>query len=186
MEEKSCCFIGHRTINTNQDLVDRLQGEIINLIEKGVSRFIFGSRSEFDYLCHSIVTELKEAYPNIIRIAYDTKSESSILEKDKERFDAIYFKLSGEESNFAAYDEVIKDDKMYVSGKASYIERNELMIDASDYCIFYYDENYKPPVRNRSKKYACGLWTSDKSGTAIAYQYALRRKKTIINVFVSQ
>ena len=163
-----------------------MQGELIDLIENGVSQFIFGSRSEFDSLCHSIVTELKEAYPSIIRVAYDTKSEASILEKDKERLDAIYTKLFGKEFDLSAYEEVIKDEKMYVSGKASYIERNELMIDASDYCVFYYDKNYKPPVRNRSKKYACGLWTSAKSGTAIAYRYALRKKKKIINVFVSK
>ena len=182
MVAKSCCFIGHRIIKINQELVDRLQGEIIDIIENGVNRFIFGSRSEFDSLCHSIVTELKETYPNIIRVAYDTKSEKSILEKDKGRLDTIYSKLFGREFDLSAYEEVIKDDKMFVSGRASYIERNQLMIDASYYCIFYYNKDYIPPVRSYSKKYI-SMSTSNKSGTAIAYQYALKKKKIIINIY---
>ena len=34
-------------------------------------------------------------------------------------------------------------DKVASAGQASYIERNELMINDSDYCVFYIDKNTK-------------------------------------------
>ena len=51
----------------------------------------------------------------------------------------------------------------------------------SDYCIFYYDENYQPEVRKYSKR-SIGYY-QPKSGTALAYNFAKQRKKTLINIF---
>ena len=183
MGEKSCCFFGHREIEITDDLIARLRTEIETLIKDGITRFLFGSRSDFDSLCHTVVTELKEKYPNIIRIAYDTKSESSILEKDREEAEEGFSKLLNREIHFAGYEEVRKPDVVFVSGKASYIERNQVMIDDSDICIIYYDESYTPKQRQISNKNVGGIWTSPNSGTAIAYQYAKRKGKRIINLF---
>ena len=183
MKEISCCFIGHRKINRTEELTEKLKQTIKNLLNIGYIRFIFGSRSEFNSLCHSIVTEFKETYPNIIRVSYNTKSEASILEEKREELERSYSEILKREIQLEGFEEIIKDDKMYVSGKASYIERNQLMIDASDLCVFYFNKDYTPPVRNRSTKYPFGIWTSDKSGTAIAYKYAVQKKKQIINVF---
>lgn len=67
--DKACCFFGHRKINETPELIERLTKEIEFLItEKDVSTFYFGSKSEFDDLCHKIVTELKEKYSHIKRI----------------------------------------------------------------------------------------------------------------------
>lgn len=182
--EKSCCFIGHRDIEITDELKQRLTATIEGLIEDGVSLFLFGSRSDFDSLCHNIVTELKNKFPQIKRIAYDTKSECSTLEEDREREEAGFSKLLGREIHIAGFEEVYKPDIVYLSGKASYIERNQVMIDDSDVCVFYYDESYTPKQRQISHKNVGGIWTSPNSGTAIAYQYAQRKKKTIINLYV--
>ena len=181
--EKSCCFIGHREIDITDDLIARLTAEIETLIQSGVSRFLFGSRSDFDSLCHSVVTELKKKYPQIMRVAYDTKSESSTYEQDREAEEESYSRFFNKEIHLAGYEEIYKPDVVYVSGKASYIERNQIMIDNSDYCVFYYDESYTPKQRQISNKNVGGVWTSPNSGTAIAYQYAVRKKKTVINLF---
>lgn len=54
-------FFGHRKINETPKLIERLTKEIEGLItEKSVDLFYFGSRSEFDDLCHKTVTALKE------------------------------------------------------------------------------------------------------------------------------
>ena len=67
--DKACCFFGHRKINETPELIKRLTKEIEVLItEKEVSIFYFGSKSEFDDLCHKTVTKLKEKYPYIKRI----------------------------------------------------------------------------------------------------------------------
>ena len=180
---KSCCFIGHREIEITDELTNRLAAEIEQLIQGGVSRFLFGSRSDFDSLCHTVVTQLKTKYPHIQRIAFDTKSESSVLEEDREAEEQGYSRLLKREIHLAGYEEVYKPDVVYVSGKACYIERNQIMIDNSDICVFYYDQNYMPKQRQISNKNVGGIWTSPNSGTAIAYQYAQRKGKTIINMF---
>ncbi|MBQ7339700.1 MAG: hypothetical protein IJW43_02465 [Clostridia bacterium] len=59
------CFIGHRTIQKNEELISSLKQTIIELINKGATTFLFGSKSEFDDLSWELVTELKETFPFI-------------------------------------------------------------------------------------------------------------------------
>ena len=79
-------------------------------------------------------------------------------------------------------DEEFEHKTKYTSGKASYVERNQAMIDNSDYCIFYYNENYKPQPRKQSKRDI--TYYQPKSGTGLAYNYAKQKKKEIINIFI--
>lgn len=84
MDGKRCCFLGHRTIDRTYELEEKLSLIIEELIAvNNVKYFIFGSRSEFDALCHSIVTQLRKKYPFIIRIVYNTRNKNPILEKDR-------------------------------------------------------------------------------------------------------
>ena len=66
------------------------------------------------------------------------------------------------------------------AGKASYVERNQEMINESNFCVVYYDENYLPPRRRNSRRDLTDY--QPKSGTAVAYAYAVRKKRGIINV----
>ena len=64
-----CCFFGHRKIKETNELKKTVYDAVEDLIKnKGVNIFLFGSKSQFDDLCHNIVTELKEKYPHIKRI----------------------------------------------------------------------------------------------------------------------
>ena len=65
------------------------------------------------------------------------------------------------------------------AGKASYVERNQEMIKKSDFCVIYYDERYLPPRRKNSRRELTDY--QPKSGTAVAYNYAIKKK--IINYF---
>ena len=57
-KEKSCCFFGHRRIDENEELKNRLCGIVENLIvNEKVDTFFFGSKSQFDDLCHKTVTK---------------------------------------------------------------------------------------------------------------------------------
>ena len=67
------------------------------------------------------------------------------------------------------------------SGKASYVERNQDMINNANYCIIYYNENYTPPKRKKSKRDLVEY--QPKSGTRIAYDFAVKKKKEIINIY---
>ena len=68
MENKSCCFIGHRTIKDKEIIEKRLIGKITALIKEGVDTFYFGSRSRFDDLAWEVVSELRKEYQHIKRI----------------------------------------------------------------------------------------------------------------------
>ncbi len=175
-----CCFIGHRTIEITEDFIFKLKLFIEDLIlNKGYSIFLFGSRSDFDYLCHSIVTELKTKYPYIKRISYTCRSETCTLESEREKWEKIYSYFEKREVHLLGVEEEYEHKTKYMSGKASYVERNFAMIDDSHLCIFYYREDYKPEMRKYSKK-SIGYY-QPKSGTRLAYQYAIRKKKYIIN-----
>ena len=66
------------------------------------------------------------------------------------------------------------------AGMARYVERNQAMINVSDYCIFYYNPDYQPPRRKYSKR-AVGDY-QPKSGTALAYTYAKQKGKRVIHI----
>ncbi len=178
MEERilksKCTVFGHRNTILNDDKYAQLKIIIENLIVScNVDTFLFGSRSNFDKICYKIVSELKLKYPFIKRKKYTCASETCILECDKEKWESIYEKLGFDKNNISVYDEEVHFKDRLIAGEISYIKRNNEMIDNSDICIFYYDENYKP---NKTKK------QNSKSGTKIAYEYAKRKNKRIINV----
>lgn len=178
---KSCCFIGHRKINETQELKQRLKNTIERLIkEKQVRTFIFGSRSEFDFLCHQIVSNLMSIYPTIERVVYTCKSELAVLKHDKAKLEQIFSTAFKQDITLCEYEKEVEHKTKFTSGKASYVERNKAMIDDSDICIFYYDKNYKPFKRKRSKNDVFEYQPN--SGTSLAYVYAKQKNKVIINV----
>ena len=182
MNVKAVCFIGHRNVELKDDKVENLKSIIENLIiEDNIQIFLFGSRSDFDYICHKNVTELKEKYPQIQRRCYTCRSETCTLESEREHWENIYSSFHKREVHLLGVEEEVEFKNKWTAGKASYVERNQAMINDSDICIFYYDETYKPQERKYSKR--CFATYQPKSGTALAYNYAKQKKKEIINVF---
>lgn len=177
MYNKVCCFFGHRKI----EITEKLKETIEKLItECNVLTFLFGSRSEFNYLCYLIVSELKEKYPDIKRIAYTCKNETCVLESERQKWEEICSHITKQDLCLLVVDEEFEYETKYKSGKASYVERNQSMIDHSDYCVFYYDERYQPKIRKYSKQ-SIGYY-QPKSGTKLAYNYAKQKRKIIINL----
>jgi len=162
------CFIGHRTIEKNEELISSLKETIVILVNKGVNTFLFGSMSEFNDLAWKVVTELKNEYPFIKRVY--VRSSYRYIEK------------SYEEYLFQSYEETYYPVTLENAGKCSYIKRNYEMIDNSTYCVFYYNENYTPPLKRTPKRNTVST-SKRNSGTKIAYDYAMKKKKQIINLY---
>lgn len=167
IKNNTCCFIGHRKIEVTDGIKNQLRRTIINLIsEQSVNTFLFGSKSEFNDLCYEIVSELKNEYKYLKRIyvraefPYINDSYKNYL---SERYEATYF-----------------PEKIANAGKASYIERNYDMIDNSNFCIMYYNENYTLPDKTNKSGF---IIRESKSGTKIAYDYALKKNIKLINIF---
>ena len=188
MAEKRCCFIGHRTIEQTDELLALLTDTIRRLIlEEGVCYFLFGSRSAFDDLCHRIVTEFQQEFPNIVRVAYTRRSEYAVKAEEKVKMERTWATLLKTEVKLKDYDAEVQSDRVFSAGKASYVERNQEMIDDSDFCVFYYNESYLPPRRKRSNRDLSSY--QPKSGTRLAYEYAIRKSqdgaKIVINTYIS-
>jgi len=157
LEMKTCCVIGHRDFEKTKELELRVKRTVTYLIEKeNVTEFLFGSKSKFTDFCYDVVTEHKEIVPSIKRIFI--RAEYPIISDDYQN----YLKTFYEDSFF--YSEKQR------SNKFSYIRRNQVMIDKSDFCIFYYNANYLPK-------------TPRQSGTRIAYEYAIKKEKRIFNLY---
>ena len=158
IKENTCCFIGHRKINETEELKQKLTEVIENLIvHENVDTFLFGSKSEFNDLCRYTVTELKKKYPDIKRIF--VRAEYPYINDDYRDY-LLQF-----------YEDTYYPEKVLNSGKASYVKRNIEMIDNSKFCVMYFDETYSPNNRN--------------SGTKIAYEYVVGKRKRVINVMYS-
>ncbi len=180
--QKVCSFFGHRKIKLNKEILKEKTEKVIKelIINYEVRTFLFGGHSEFDELCQTIVSELKIDYPNIKKISYTCRNESCHLESKKDYLKKIYSFLDEQHNILCFVDEEFEYKNKYISGKANYVERNQAMIDDSDYCVFYYDEQYKPQMRKHSK--TAITFYQPKSGTKLAYDYAKQKKKILINV----
>lgn len=180
-EAKSCSVFGHRNVEITSNLEDKTIKNIEDLIvNHNVLTYRFGSCSNFNHLCHSVVTKLKMKYPQIKRIAYTCKSEICTLESERLKWKKIDSKILEKEIHLLGVEMEIEFKTKYTSGRASYVERNQAMINDSDYCLFYYDENYMPELRKYSKRNH--LYYQPKSETKLAYEYAKLKNKEIINI----
>ena len=154
IKEKSCCFFGHREIIDSVIIKDKLYSVIEKLItENGVDTFLFGSKSQFNSLSYSVVSELKNKYKFIKRIYV--------------RAEYPYIDDSYMNYLFKFYEYTYYPSTALKAGKAVYIKRNYDMINNSKYSVIYYDKNY----------------SNKKSGTEIAYNYALKNRATVYNLY---
>jgi len=164
----TCCFFGHRKVPEATEIKNRIYEVVEKLIiNKNVSIFLFGSKSEFDDLCYKAVTELKEKYPHIKRI-YVRAEFQHINDSFKKRL-------------LEKYEDTYYPKHIENSGKASYVERNQEMINNANYCIIYYNKSYIPTKRKNSKRDLTEY--QPKSGTRIAYDFAVKKKKEIVNLY---
>lgn len=156
----TCCFIGHRDAAPTPDLITAVRASARALITIfDTDTFLFGSASGFDRICLSVVTDLKEEYPHIRRV-YVRAEYPDISEEYREYL-------------LQSYDDTFFPEELRSAGRARYVERNRIMIDWADSCVFYYRGESTVADRAGRKR---------KSGTALAWDYAVKRKKDIYNV----
>ena len=139
------------------------------------------------------VEELGNGGAEAYLIIAETKAEAKQVEneyayrkEEKEELERISRAVTKMEITYQAYEGVEKVPRVYNAGRASYVERNQEMIKASKYCVFYCDPYYRPPKRKQSKKSLTEY--QPKSGTRLALEYAYQQKRggqeiTILNIY---
>ena len=161
---KACSFFGHRDTPQTDELKHKVR-EIVErlIVEEGVDTFFFGSRSSFDEMCHMVVTELKEKYPHIQRIAYLCKHESGCLAGEGKKEQCRIKELTGRDVYVREFEDVKRSSRVNSAGRACYVERNQLMVDYSDIIVCKLEKGHI--VKG--------------SGTFISYMYAQRKNKLV-------
>ncbi len=156
MTEKSCAFTGHRVIAVSRrfDLEQRLERELVALIENGVTTFIAGGALGFDTLAEKTVLKLKKAYPHIkLRLILPCPEQTlKWQEKDK----AVYKDML-----------LMADSTEYVSSfytDSCMLDRNRKMVDEAEVLVAFYDGRKR-------------------SGTAMTVSYAVKKGIPVINLF---
>ena len=153
--KNTACFFGHRRIDETEELKSKLLNIIERLIvDEKVDTFLFGSKSRFDSLCLELVTKIKEKYPHIKRVY--VRAEYQYINEDYKKF------------LLENYEDTYYPEKICGAGSAVYVERNYEMINNSHFCVIYYNKYIAPKSR--------------KSGTKIAFEYATKLGRQIINV----
>ena len=154
MRAKTCCFTGHRSINTADydNIKQRLHHIIEKLIADGVIYYGCGGALGFDTMAAETILELREVYTSIKLIMV-----CPCLEQDK------FWSARNKEK----YREILQraDKVVYVSKEYTedcMLKRNRHLVDNSKYCICY----LKKPT----------------GGTAYTVTYAKENGLTIIPV----
>ena len=123
---KTCAFTGHREFLENFSK-EKLEKEIENLVEKGVSTFYCGMAIGFDLLAGETVVKLKEKYPFLKLVACIPfyNQEERFSKADKKR-----------------YCELLKycEEKVLISNsyyRGCLQNRNKYMADRADVLLAY-------------------------------------------------
>lgn len=69
---------------------------------------------------------------------YTCRSEYAVKKEEKEERERIAREVTKRDIKYKDYDGAMMSDRLWLAGKASYVERNQDVINASDYCVFYY------------------------------------------------
>lgn len=112
---KTCTFFGHR--DAPMSLRESIKNKVTELIVKQrVDHFYIGNQGHFDAMALSVLQELAPLYPHI-------------------KYYVVYAYLPHE--NISPEHAILPDGIEFVSPKSAIPQRNEWMIERSDYVVAY-------------------------------------------------
>lgn len=159
--DTSCCFTGHRTIDSAKlsSLIEKLTLEVGYLAEHGVSDFYAGGALGFDTLAALTVLKLKQRGYDIklhliLPCPEQTRSWSA---RDVEVFNNILMRADSSEMMSDHY-----------HGGVMHM-RNRAMVDNSGICVCYWDGDKVRPSESGG-------------GTLYTVNYARKLGRTVINL----
>lgn len=131
MEERTCCFTGHREIPQSHlpALKKKLEETIRELVSQGFTRFEAGGALGFDTLAESTVLSLQKEFPEIqlvLVLPYLQQAKSWKMQ-DLVRYKEILRQVG-------------KENIIYVSQsyhRGCMQQRNRRLVDDSELCVAY-------------------------------------------------
>ena len=133
----TCCFFGNPKLDlkNSAQLENELREAIKYLLDKGISRFIFGCGGKLEFMAWRIVTDLQasERYPYLQRVLC---ADQKVASKIEEEFKSFTFEFS-----LAYGREVRPFDKIINCGNFDNLEKagDVVIINMADVCVCYVD-----------------------------------------------
>ncbi len=130
MNNKICCFAGHKDLLKKDSLYHDVYNKCEELVKKeGVNCFWVGNYGNFDHLAAHIVNDLKIKYPHIkleLILPYVTQAISEYRE--------IYYKK---------YDNILIADIPYTTpARFRILKCNQYMVNCSQFIIAYVNNSF--------------------------------------------
>jgi len=180
MEEKSCSIIGHRKVNNPEEVAERLEKVVIDLVQKrNVIRFLFGEIGEFNNIAYNVISKLKNQFYKIKLICYQVQDDAIKSIEQKQLYERFLSEKLNKKVEFMMFDENVLVEKALNSKKGKYIVRNKEMINNADLCLFYVERNY---VLGYSYSKNNMIMRKKTSGTNKALEFAKMKNKEIIYI----
>lgn len=110
-------FCGHKEVSYRERVEQWLRRVCAELIEQGADEFFLGGYGHFDFMCASVLRDLKKAYPNIRLILVLPYLNSTMLTE--------------------GYDESVYPPLESVPKRYAISRRNEWMVRESDVVVAY-------------------------------------------------
>lgn len=108
-------FCGHKEISDRERVEQWLRQVCADLIEQGADEFFLGGYGQFDFICASVLRELKKVYPHIRLILVLPYLNSNMLTD--------------------GYDETVYPPLESVPRRYAIVRRNEWMVNESDVVV---------------------------------------------------
>lgn len=155
MEEKICCFTGHRNLDgADTQLETRLENTLLALIDEGYTTFVAGGAIGFDTLSARLVLRLREANPSIkLHLVFPCENQDKYWTPNQKKEYALLRESAD------SYEYLFEKYNRYCMFK-----RNEKMVDMSSTVVAYYNGK-------------------EKGGTAMTVRYATKKGIRVINVY---
>ena len=172
---RSCSLFGHNVIKDEIALKHSLHMAIENLVTRhDVYNYLFGTRSAFYNICHEVLLELKQKYPQIKMTIFLCEKENAYYLDEVDAQKELLNNLFRKEMNVLGFDHIIKVEKTKYARKVSYIVRNQAIVDATQFCLLYYREELSTKLCMGSN-----LMTlrQKESGTKIIMEYSKKKDK---------
>ncbi len=156
MKENTCCFFGHRKIDATEKMKSFLYRTIETLIVK---------ENVDTFLFGS-----KSAFDDLChQTVSELKRHYPFIKRVYVRAEFPYIRNDYHSYLLECYEKTYYPKRILNAGKACYVERNYEMINQSKFCIVYFDET-----------------CAQKSGTRIAYTYARKKERKILNLCIEK
>ena len=158
MQNKKCCFTGHRNIKITHALKGRLWETLCRLVEEyNVTDFYAGGAVGFDMLCEKAVLALKKQYPEVrlhLILPCPPQKQSGKWNDGQKRLFADICEKADSCS-------ILSNE--YYQGCMK--KRNEELVKNADCCVCYYNDE------------------DPRSGTGQTVRMCKKRGIDIINIF---